>query len=199
MKKNIKILAILLVIIIIPVAYYGITTAMNNMEQENFYNTIKNVSDNENITDKPISQYIEDDKLNTTRLIELEVENSKTLNTSIATLKELNKSLRNETLKEYVNIEIIRMENEVESSDALIKFAQKARDYYDGKLGANEMLSYLDNHKKQTDKIDTRVDDAKTDAMEFLTAHPDIKEKFDELKIDEDFMILEFGPKSKKN
>lgn len=198
MKKNIKILAILLVIIIIPVAYYGITTAMNNMEQENFYNTIKNVSDNENITDGPISETIMDKNLNITKAIDAEVGNSKTLNSSIATLKELNESLRNDTLKEYVNIEIRRMQEEVKVADKVIKYAYELRDYNNGKISSSEMLSYYNQYEKDIAKLGTRVDDAKTDAMEFLTAHPDMKEKFDELGIDEDFMILEQGPKSSK-
>ena len=70
--------------------------------------------------------------------------------------------------------------------------------------GENSMYNKVDasqgtvSREKDIAKLGTRVDDAKTDAMEFLTAHPDMKEKFDELGIDEDFMILEQGPKSSK-
>ncbi|MCI5867290.1 MAG: hypothetical protein SOZ23_02715 [Methanosphaera sp.] len=198
MRQKYKILIIVLIVILIPAGFYGLMTLMNNMEQENFYNTIKNVSDNENITDGPISETIMDKNLNITKAIDAEVGNSKTLNSSIATLKELNESLRNDTLKEYVNIEIRRMQEEVKVADKVIKYAYELRDYNNGKISSSEMLSYYNQYEKDIAKLGTRVDDAKTDAMEFLTAHPDMKEKFDELGIDEDFMILEQGPKSSK-
>lgn len=198
MRQKYKILIIVLIVILIPAGFYGLMTLMNNMEQENFYNTIKNVSDNENITDGPISETIMDKNLNITKAIDAEVGNSKTLNSSIATLKELNESLRNDTLKEYVNIEIRRMQEEVKVADKVIKYAYELRDYNNGKISSSEMLSHYNQYEKDIAKLGTRVDDAKTDAMEFLTAHPDMKEKFDELGIDEDFMILEQGPKSSK-
>ncbi|PAV06739.1 hypothetical protein [Methanosphaera cuniculi] len=59
MNKKFKILIIILILILIPVIYFTATTLSNQMEQNNFYETIKNVSNAENNSDKGAAEFIQ--------------------------------------------------------------------------------------------------------------------------------------------
>ena len=69
MNKKFKILIIILILILIPVVYFTATTISNQMEQDNFYETIKNVSNNENNSDRTIAEYIQNNSNNYTFLM----------------------------------------------------------------------------------------------------------------------------------
>ena len=180
MKKNNKILLILIIIILIPVVYFTATTISNQMEQDNFYETIKNVSNNENNSDKLISQLIQTNNNNDNDTINVYTKTSKTLNESIKTLTDLEESLHNETLKEYVNLEITRMEVEEKYWEACI-----------------ECIQTKSNTKELNDK-GIIINHSKENVADFLNKHPDIKNRFEKLGIDEDFRIVESAEVDKK-
>ncbi|WP_304124522.1 hypothetical protein [Methanosphaera cuniculi] len=180
MNKNTKILLILIIIILIPIVYFTATTMSNQMEQDNFYETIKNVSNNENNSDKSISQLIQTNNNNDNDTINVYTKTSKTLNESIKTLTDLEESLHNETLKEYVNLEITRMEDEEKYWEAYIEYIQTRS-----------------NTKEVNDK-GIIITHSKQNAADFLNKHPDIKTRFEKMGIDEDFMIVENAEVDKK-
>lgn len=196
MKQNYKILIVILLIILIPTLYYTITTTLNHMEEESFYNTIKNVSDLENVTDKPISEIINVGKKNLTEILQAEEANSRTLNQSIDTLQELNKSIRNETMKEYINLEVKRMQDEVLYTNKMIDFYGGSQKYKSGEISYTDMISKQREFISISDEYANRVDDDKHVVEDFLRDHPDMKTRFEELNIDEDFMICERGDRN---
>ena len=115
----------------------------------------------------------------------------KTMNNSINTLKDLNKSLHNETSKEYVNLEITRMEDEKTHWKTLYKEYEVLENYYHGKAPYSESYQKIKELNDEVNKTGTIVDHDKEKAEEFLEDHPDIKNRFEKLGIDEDFMIFE--------
>lgn len=134
MNKKFKILIIILILILIPVVYFTATTVSNQMEQDNFYETIKNVSNAENKSDKLIAEYIQNNSNNYTFLMDNYNQTIKTMDDSINTLKDLNKSLHNETLKEYVNLEITRIEDEKTQWKIIPEEIEVLENYYHGKI-----------------------------------------------------------------
>ena len=110
---------------------------------------------------------------------------------SIDTLKDLNKSLHNETLKEYVNLEITRMEDEKIHWKTMYEKVEVLENYYHGKSSYSESYQKIKELNNETDKTETIVVHDKEKAEEFLEDHPDIKNRFEKLGIDEDFMIFE--------
>ena len=110
---------------------------------------------------------------------------------SIDTLKDLNKSLHNETLKEYVNLEITRMEDEKIHWKTMYEKVEVLENYYHGKSSYSESYQKIKELNDETNKTGTIVDHDKEKAEEFLEDHPDIKTRFEKLGIDEDFMIFE--------
>ena len=191
MNKKFKILIIILILILIPVVYFTATTISNQMEQDNFYETIKNVSNNENKSDRLIAEYIQNNENNHSKHMKLMNDSIVDGNKSLNDLKELNNSLHNETLKEYVEIEISRLENEEKLWKNSYKGDQYAIEYYDGKMSLSEALEISKNNNYEINKSYILVSNDKEKAEEFLEKHPDIKNRFEELGIDEDFMIFE--------
>lgn len=157
------------------------------MEQDNFYNTIKEVSNNENKTDKVGSEYIQNNSQNYTMGMIIYNDTVKSVKKEISDLKELNKSLYNETLKEYVEIEISRLENEQEHWEKMYQKYDAIQKYYKGQVTLSEVKQLND----ETNKTGTLVNGDKERAEEFLQDHQDIKEHFKKIGIDEDFMICE--------
>lgn len=191
MKKNTKILLILIIIILIPIVYFTATTMLNQMEQDRFYETIKNVSNAENNSDKGLAEFIQNNSNNYTFLMHNYNQTIKTMNDSIDTLKDLNKSLHNETLKEYVNLEITRMEDEKTHWKTMYEECEVLKNYYHGKAPYSESYQKVKQLNVEINKTGTIVDHDKEKAEEFLEDHPDIKNRFEKLGIDEDFMIFE--------
>lgn len=161
------------------------------MEQDNFYETIKNVSNAENNSDKNGAEFIQNNSNNYTFLMHDYNQTIKTMNDSVDTLKDLNKSLHNETLKEYVNLEITRMEDEKTHWKASYEEWEVLENYYHGKASYSESYQKVKQLNDEMNKTGTIVDHDKQKAEEFLEDHPDIKDRFEKLGIDEDFMIFE--------
>ncbi|WP_304124523.1 hypothetical protein [Methanosphaera cuniculi] len=188
MNKKFKILIIILILILIPVVYFTATTISNQMEQDNFYNTIKEVSDNENKSDIVSSEYQKNSSYTLSEIMDnnfaLKVteSNSRTLNESIAKLKDLNKSLQNETLKEYVELEIQRMEDEVESDNYYYSGASDTFKALKGEISVHSVYDKVMSDYNKSKEYGNKVDTDKQKVQDFLEKHPDIKNKFEELK-----------------
>lgn len=204
MNKKFKILIIILILILIPVVYFTATTMSNQMEQDRFYETIKNVSNNENKSDIVSSEYQKNGSYTLSEIMDndfaLKVteSNSRTLNESIVKLKDLNKSLQNETLKEYVELEIQRMEDEVESDNYYYSGSSDTFKALKGEISVHSVYDKVMSDYNKSKEYGNKVDTDKQKVQDFLEKHPDIKNKFEELKIDEDFMILEHGEINKE-
>ena len=198
MNKKFKILIIILILILIPVVYFTATTVSNQMEQDNFYETIKNVSNAENKSDKLIAEYIQNNSNNYTFSMDNYNQTIKTMDDSINTLKDLNKSLHNETLKEYVNLEITRIEDEKTQWKIIPEEIEVLENYYHGKSSFSESYQKIKELNDEINKTGTIVVHDKEKAEEFLEDHPDIKTRFEKLGIDEDFRIVENAEVDKK-
>lgn len=197
MKKR-SILTIILILILIPVVYFTTTTIMNNMEQENFYNTIKNVSNIENKSDKIMAEYIQNNSNDVDVALSMYNESFLRIDEELTQLKDLNQSLHNDTLKEYVNIEITRLEDEEKHWKIQHQGREGIKNYNSGKISASKFIPKNKELLNEANKTGTIVNNDKEKAEEFLDQHPDIKHKFEKLQIDEDFMIVENSEIDKK-
>ncbi len=192
MKKKFKIaLIILLIIIIIPIAYYGINSYLDYQDQENFYNTIKNVSDMENKSDIEHSVI-----LNSTHVTEKEIKSNQTksindLSKEIKILQELDNNTRNSTYKEYIELEIDRMTSESKVYEQMCNIYDADERYENGEITSQKRYELQKDYiSKEYDYIN-KTTDKKIEVELFLNKHPDMKDKFDELKIDEDFLVCQ--------
>lgn len=186
-KKN-KRLKILAIVIIALVAICAAYFAVNYFEQENFYNSIKNVSDLENASDYD-GEIIRNKTAPTND--EIMEDTRKSINTTskeILMLEDLKKTLINDTLKEYVDIEINRLTCENRSYSSFLKLSGYYDEYKNGGIGYSQMLGYIDDNRDESDIYNNKTEEYKVESDLFLQSHSDMKERFDSLGIDEDFM-----------
>ena len=92
-----------------------------------------------------------------------------TIDQEINILLEFNKTTSNDTQKQYIDLQVKRLELEKATYKQMIE---------DQVLG-NEIINSYAN----------AVNDVKTETMTFLTTHPDLKENLESWNIDEDFLV----------
>ena len=182
-RKKIFILLILFLIILIPIVYFGF------LEESIFYNTIKEVSDIENKSDAESdvlrSQYnpsLSDIKEDTLRSIDVTSE-------EILMLQDLKSKVFSEPYVEFIDIQINRLNSENRTYTAMVESSNVYQQYRDGEMGNSQAVSLIEDKNSEIDLYSNKTSEYKVDADSFLSVHMDMKEKFDELGIDEDFLF----------
>jgi len=191
MKKHVKVILIILIIIVaIPVAYVGYKDYQYNSQQELFNKTIKEVSDIENKSDTEAYDFIKDKSYTTDNMMKYyDIHN--VTQEEIEKLQELDDKLSNQTLKDYVQLQIKRISAEETMNKASMDQYQATKKYND-----NEM-SYVNYRKVKGDTDETMskyrnmTSEYKRDSQTYLSSHPDLRQQLEDLGIDEDFMIEE--------
>lgn len=188
-RKNTKILTAIIAIIIIILSYQTITAYQNQQEQDNFYNTIQNTSQIENQSDTKVDTYRNQSTITTSQLNEITALTINTTTQEIDMLEELYNNTNNETLKNYTQIEIDRLTAEKHTYEFMQRNSIEYDQYKNGQIGSSKALSEIKENNKQISTYANMTDKKKIEAEEFLNHHQDIKQKFNQLNIDEDFMI----------
>ena len=189
MEKNKKIIiSVLIIIFAIALVYFGMGY-MQKLEQQTFYDTIKNVSDLENETD------IENDKIHkqtsasTEDVKKKEIDSINTTSEEIMILQDLKNKVSNESYLEYIDIQLDRLNSENQTYRIMLESTEVYEQYQSGKMTNSQALSLI--HDK-TDEMDTYIDkvkEAKVQSDTFLNKHTDMKDKFNQIGIDEDFLF----------
>lgn len=189
MEKNKKIIiSVLIIIFAIALVYFGIGY-MQKLEQQTFYDTIKNVSDLENETD------IENDKIHkqtsasTEDVKKKEIDSINTTSEEILILQDLKNKVSNESYLEYIDIQLDRLNSENQSYRIMLESTEVYEQYQSGKMTNSQALSLI--HDK-TDEMNTYIDKVKESKVQsdtFLNKHTDMKDKFNQIGIDEDFLF----------
>ncbi len=187
-KRNKLILIILLIVILVPIAYFGISVYLHDLEEKTFYEGIKNISDIENRSD------IEDAKLNNhTSLLIKDVKNKniKSINvtsTEIEILNDLKSKVSNKSYIEYIDIQINRLNCENRTYTISLESDEAYEKFQKGQIGVYEGLAIVEDNKKESNAYVNKVKEYKVSADSFLSVHTDMKERFNKLGIDEDFL-----------
>ena len=180
--KNKMIFLVIFMFLLIP-AVSGIT-----MEEQTFYDSIKEISDIENKTD-----FLEEQLIGTENTTPEEIKNFcedkiEVISTEIYLLENLKTKLTDEDYMEYVNIEINRLENENKSYTAILEYADIYNQYLHGKLNTTTAESILEDKAWDVNYYSHLTDEYKYKAETFLNGYTYMKVKFNELGIDNDFM-----------
>jgi len=187
-KKKKIIITILIIIFAIALIYFGMEY-MHELEQQTFYDTIKNVSDLENKTD------IENDKIHkqtsasTEDVKKKEIESINTTSQEILILQDLKNKVSNESYKEYIDIQLDRLNSKNRTYTIMLENTEVYEEYQSGQMTNSRALSLI---KDKNDEMDTYIDkvkEAKVQSDTFLSKHTDMKDKFNQMSIDEDFLL----------
>lgn len=183
-KRNKLLIIVLLIIILIPVAYFGTTT----LEKHIFYNSIKEISDIENQSDasgdnirnnrNPSNEDYKDFCINAINTTSKEIE----------MLQELKGKVFSGTYKEFIDIQINRLNSENRTYTLMLNNSNIYQEYKDGTIGDSRALSLIEDNNIAIESYANTTGKFKVEADSFLSVHTDMKDKFNEMGIDEDFL-----------
>ena len=178
----------MVILIAIPSAYFGITGYLHELEEQTFYDGIKEISDIENRTDAVGDILRNQTTPSTSDIKEYEIEEINTISTEILKLQELKNKLSNESYVEYIDIQINRLNSENRSCTAMLDNCNLYEQYNNGQIGASRTSSLIEDNNKIIKTYANKTSEYKVDADSFLSIHTDMKNRFNQLGIDEDFL-----------
>ena len=182
-RKNKIILLILLLIIIVPIVYFGF------LEESIFYNTIKEVSDIENKSDAVNDVLRNQTNPSVEDYVDYQSESVNTTSNEILMLQGLKSIIFSEPYVEYIDIQINRLNCENRTYSAMLENGNIYEQYKNGQMGYSRALSLIEDNNQVISSYANKTSEYKVEADSFLSVHTDMKEKFNELGIDEDFLF----------
>ena len=183
-KRSKLIILILLIITIIPIAYFGISM----YEQHIFYDGIKQISDIENRTDAAGDVLRNQSTPSNTDIKQNLLESINTTSTEILMLQDLKTKVFNEDYKEFIDIQINRLNSENRTYTIMVENSDIYEQYKNGQIGSSKALSLINDKGEESTSYANKTSEYKVEADSFLSVHTDMKDKFNQLGIDEDFM-----------
>ena len=184
MEKRNKILIIILIIIIIPVAYYGVTI----LEEQIFYNSIKEISDIENQSDVLGDHLRNSTNPSNEEYKEYCINNIDTCSREIEMLQELKGKVFTDKYKEFIDIQINRLNSENRTTTLMLNNSNIYQEYKNGTLGYSRALSLIKDNNIAEESYANKTSEFKVEADSFLSVHTGMKNKLYQLGIDEDFL-----------
>lgn len=187
-RRNKLIIPLLLIILIIPIGYFGISGYLHDLEEQTFYDGIKNISDIENKTDAKGDVLRNQTTPSHKDIKEYDIESINVTSTEILMLQDLKNKVSNKSYIEFIDIQINRLNSENRTYTTGIASADIYDQYLNGQIGASKALSLIKDKNKEIDSYTNKTREYKIDADSFLSVHTDMKSKFNEMGIDEDFL-----------
>ena len=187
-KRNKLIIIILLIIIIVPLAYIGISGYLHDLEEQTFYNGIKNISDIENKTDAKGDIIRNQTAPSNKDIKEYTLESINITSEEVLMLQDLKSKVSNESYIEFIDIQINRLNSENRTYTTMLEASDIYEQYQNGQIGASRTLSLIEDKNKEINDYANKTSEYKLEADSFLSVHTDMKNKFNELGIDEDFL-----------
>ena len=179
---------VLLIIIIAPLAYIGISGYLHDLEVQTFYNGIKNISDVENKSDANGDIIRNQTAPSNKDIKEYTLESINTTSEEVLMLQDLKSKLSNESYIEFIDIQINRLNSENRTYTTMLEGSDIYEQYQNGQIGASRTLSLIEDKNKEISDYSNKTSEYKLEADSFLSVHTDMKAKFNELGIDEDFL-----------
>jgi len=183
-RRKKLIILVLLMVFLAPIIYFGISI----IEEQTFYNGIKEISDIENKSDaagdvirnqttpsnKDFKQFVTD-SINTT-------------STELLMLQDLKSKVFKNEYKEFIDIQINRLTCENRTYSIMLDQSNLYEQYQNGKMSYSRALSLIEDKNEEISTYANKTSSYKADADTFLSVHKDMKQRFNELGIDEDFL-----------
>lgn len=187
-KRNKLIIMVLLIIIIASLAYIGISGFLHDLEVQTFYNGIKNISDVENKSDAKGDIIRNQTAPSNKDIKEYTLESINTTSKEVLMLQDLKSKLSNESYIEFIDIQINRLNSENRTYTTMLEGSDIYEQYQNGQIGASRTLSLIEDKNKEISDYSNKTSEYKLEADSFLSVHSDMKAKFNDLGIDEDFL-----------
>lgn len=184
-RRNKIILLILLLIIAIPILYFGAL----KLEEHVFYSTIKEISDIENKSDAVTDTLRNQTNPSLEEYIDYQIVSINTTSNEILMLQDLKSKVFSEPYVEYIDIQLNRLNSENRTYEGFLNNGRIYEQYNNGQIGYSRALSLINDKNKVIDSYGDKISEYKVEADSFLSVHTDMKEKFNELDIDEDFLF----------
>lgn len=193
MDTKYKIISIILVIILLSLGVIIGINYKNEIDNNEFKEILTNASDIENITDKHYTEMFSGRSVSINEFKTFAQSNVENTSNEISILREFRDKTSNQTQKEYLDIEINRLEQELRAYEKDIDSANQYERYLNGEITASKYTDLATQINDDVDRIDDETSIIKDDAITYLDNHPDLKQTINELNIDEDFYSNELG------
>jgi len=193
MEGKHKIIAVILIILLILMGSYAIITYKNAQDNNEFKELLKNASNLENITDEHYKEAYSGKSMSGSDFKSFTESILENCTKESDMLIEFKNKTFNQTQKEYLEIEINRLQKEQQAKEKAVDNANQYQRYLNGEITASkykELSGIIDN---DTDRIENEIGMIKEDAITYINNHQDLKDTLKELNIDEDFYKNELG------
>ena len=188
MNDKTKIIILLIIFLLVVVlGFINIGLISSNHSQNEFNTTILQASSIENISDIEFAKYY--NKSITTSDESITVFRNKTdyIDDEISMLQSFKDKSDNDTLNDYVDLQIKRLTSEKETFDYLINDMENYNRYKNNSITLEHALSVSNQNTMELEKITNNTFNAKNECEYYLNTHPDIKELLIGLNVDDDF------------
>lgn len=180
--KKISIIIIVALFLVVSLIF-----AFGYFEEQNFYNSIKKISDLENSSDAEMDVIRQKTYPSNDDVREFSIKSINTTSEEILMLQDLKKQVFKQEYVEYIDIQLNRLNSENRTYTSLLDTCDVYDKYKNGEMGYSEALSLINQNKDNG--YTEMVGEYKVESDIFLSSHSDMKDKFNELGIDEDFMF----------
>ena len=167
-----------------PIIYFGISI----LEEQTFYNGIKEISDIENKSDAAGDVIRNQTTPSNKDIKQYELDSINTTSTEILMLQDLKSKVFKKEYKEFIDIQINRLTCENRTYTIMVDQSNIYEQYQNGEIGASRALSLIEDKNEEISTYANKTSSYKADADTFLSVHKDMKQRFNELGIDEDFL-----------
>ena len=188
MNDKTKIILLLIIfLMVIVLGFINIGLISSNNSQSEFNRTVSQASSIENISDMEFAKYY--NKSITTSDESINVFKNKTnyINEEIIILQSFDDKSDNDTLKDYINLEIKRLTSEKEAFDYLVRDMENYNRYKNKSITKDYALGVSNQNTMELERISNNTFGIKSECEYYLNTHPDIKEVLVNLNVDDDF------------
>ena len=183
-RRKKLIIIVLLMVFLAPIIYFGISI----IEEQTFYNGIKEISDIENKSDAAGDVIRNQTTPSNKDIKQYELDSINTTSTEILMLQDLKSKVFKNEYKEFIDIQINRLTCENRTYTIMVDQSNIYEQYQNGEIGASRVLSLIEDKNEEISTYANKTSSYKADADTFLSVHKDMKQRFNELGIDEDFL-----------
>ena len=183
-RRKKLIFLVLLMVFLAPIIYFGISI----LEEQTFYNGIKEISDIENKSDAAGDVIRNQTTPSNKDIKQYELDSINTTSTEILMLQDLKSKVFKKEYKEFIDIQINRLTCENRTYTIMVDQSNIYEQYQNGEIGASRALSLIEDKNEEISTYANKTSSYKADADTFLSVHKDMKQRFNELGIDEDFL-----------
>lgn len=183
-RRKKLIIIVLLMVFLAPIIYFGISI----IEEQTFYNGIKEISDIENKSDAAGDVIRNQTTPSNKDIKQYELDSINTTSTEILMLQDLKSKVFKKEYKEFIDIQINRLTCENRTYTIMVDQSNIYEQYQNGEIGASRALSLIEDKNEEISTYANKTSSYKADADTFLSVHKDMKQRFNELGIDEDFL-----------